>query len=175
MTGETMKYMMMFWVDESGEVTPDEDAAMMIAVKSWVDEMTARGVMVHGGALRSAGRGGGQQVLEVVQDEQDLPLAQLADQVVHQGPVPGVLQPEALRDRGRHQPRVADRRQRHEEDAVRVIAGHLGGQRDAEPGLAAAARPGQRDQAAGGQQPSGPRQLMFPADEAGQRSGQATA
>jgi len=121
------------------------------------------------------GRGGGQQVLEVVQDEQDLPLAQLADQVVHQGTVPGVLQPEALRDRGRHQPRVADRRQRHEEDAVRVVAGHLGGQRDAEPGLAAAARPGQRDQAAGGQQPSGLRQLMFPADEAGQRSGQATA
>jgi len=50
-----MKYMMMFWVDEAAEATPDEDAAMMIAVKSWVDEMTARGVMVHGGALRSAG------------------------------------------------------------------------------------------------------------------------
>jgi hypothetical protein len=35
MTGETMKYMMMFWVDESGEVTPDEDAAMMIADAPW--------------------------------------------------------------------------------------------------------------------------------------------
>jgi hypothetical protein len=50
-----MKYMMMFWVDESGETTADEDAAMMIAVKSWVDQMTDRGVLVHGGALRSAG------------------------------------------------------------------------------------------------------------------------
>ncbi len=50
-----MKYMMMFWVDETATVTADEDAAMMIAVKSWVEEMTARGVMVHGGALRSAG------------------------------------------------------------------------------------------------------------------------
>jgi len=50
-----MKYMMMFWVDESGETTADEDAAMMIAVKSWVDQMTERGVLVHGGALRSAG------------------------------------------------------------------------------------------------------------------------
>jgi hypothetical protein len=50
-----MKYMMMFWVDESGETTADEDAAMMIAVKSWVDQMTGRGVLVHGGALRSAG------------------------------------------------------------------------------------------------------------------------
>ena len=49
-----MKYMLMFWVDESAEVTADEDAAMMIAVKSWVDQMTECGVMVHGGALRSA-------------------------------------------------------------------------------------------------------------------------
>jgi hypothetical protein len=49
-----MKYMLMFWVDESGEVTADEDAAMMIAVKSWVEEMTERGVLVHGGALRAA-------------------------------------------------------------------------------------------------------------------------
>jgi hypothetical protein len=55
MTGETMKYMMMFWVDESAEVTADEDAAMMTAVKSWVEQMTERRVMVHGGALRSAG------------------------------------------------------------------------------------------------------------------------
>jgi len=49
-----MKYMMMFWVDESGETTADEDAAMMIAVTSWVDQMTERGVLVQGGALRSA-------------------------------------------------------------------------------------------------------------------------
>ena len=27
----------------------------MVAVKSWVDQMTERGVLVHGGALRSAG------------------------------------------------------------------------------------------------------------------------
>ena len=39
-----MKYMMLFWVDESGETTADEDAAMMIAVKSWVDQMTEREV-----------------------------------------------------------------------------------------------------------------------------------
>jgi YCII-related domain len=50
-----MKYMMLFWVDESGETTADEDAAMMVAVKSWVDQMTDRGILVHGGALRSAG------------------------------------------------------------------------------------------------------------------------
>ena len=50
-----MKYMLMFWVDESAEVTPDEDAAMMIAVKSWVEEVTERGIRLHGGPLRSAG------------------------------------------------------------------------------------------------------------------------
>ncbi len=48
-----MKYMLMFWVDESAEATADEDAAMMTAVKSWVEKMTERGVRVHGGPLRS--------------------------------------------------------------------------------------------------------------------------
>jgi hypothetical protein len=49
-----MKYMLLFWVDESGEITPDEDAAQMVAVKSWVEDMTERGVTVSGGPLRSA-------------------------------------------------------------------------------------------------------------------------
>jgi CII-binding regulator of phage lambda lysogenization HflD len=44
-----MKYMLMFWVDESAQVTADEDAAMMIAVKSWVEQMTERGVRLYGG------------------------------------------------------------------------------------------------------------------------------
>lgn len=47
--------MLMFWVDESGEVTADDDAAMIIAVKSWVERMTERGIRLHGGPLRSAG------------------------------------------------------------------------------------------------------------------------
>ncbi|HLN65885.1 MAG TPA: YciI family protein [Streptosporangiaceae bacterium] len=50
-----MKYMLLFWVDESAEATADEDAAMMIAVKSWVEDMTEREVSRSGGALRSAG------------------------------------------------------------------------------------------------------------------------
>ena len=53
--GKTMKYMLMFWVDEAAEVTADDDAAMMIAVKAWVEQMTERGVRLHGGPLRSAG------------------------------------------------------------------------------------------------------------------------
>jgi len=49
-----MKYMLLFWVDESGEVTADEDAAQIVAVKSWVEDMTERGITLSGGSLRSA-------------------------------------------------------------------------------------------------------------------------
>src|SRR5260370_40889850 len=49
-----MRYMFMFWVDESAEATADEDAGMMIAVKSWVEDMTERGVRLSGSPLGSA-------------------------------------------------------------------------------------------------------------------------
>ena len=49
-----MKYMLLFWVDESGEITADEDAAQIVAVKSWVEEMTERGITLSGGSLCSA-------------------------------------------------------------------------------------------------------------------------
>ena len=104
-----------------------------------------------------------------------MPRAQLADQVLHQWPVPGILQPDALGDRRWHQPRIPDRRQRDEVHPVWVLRGHLRGQRDAQPGLAAAARPGQRDQVAAPEQPFRLRQLVFPADKAGQRLRQAAA
>ena len=47
----SMKYMLMFWVDESAEVTEDDDAAMMIAVASWVEKMTERGILLEGSPL----------------------------------------------------------------------------------------------------------------------------
>ena len=46
-----MQYMLMFWVDEAAEVTADEDAGMMIAVKSWVEDMTERGFRLSGAPL----------------------------------------------------------------------------------------------------------------------------
>ena len=49
-----MKYMLMFWVDESAAVTADDDAAMMTTVKTWVEQMTERGVRLHGGPRRRA-------------------------------------------------------------------------------------------------------------------------
>src|SRR5260370_23100211 len=46
-----MKYMRMFWDEDSAEVTAEEGAAMLTAIRSWVDEMTDRGVRLHGSAL----------------------------------------------------------------------------------------------------------------------------
>ena len=50
-----MKYMLMFWVDESAEPLPDEEeTAWMAAIRSWVDEMTERGILLHGSPLSLA-------------------------------------------------------------------------------------------------------------------------
>ena len=76
-----MKYMMMFWVDEAAEATPDEDAALMIAVKSWVDEMTERGVVGYGGALRSAGEAAIVQVRDGEVLVSDGPFAETKEQI----------------------------------------------------------------------------------------------
>jgi hypothetical protein len=43
--------MLIFWADESAGVTEGDDAAMMIAVKSWVEKMTGRGLLLHGSPL----------------------------------------------------------------------------------------------------------------------------
>jgi hypothetical protein len=77
----SMKYMLMFWVDESAEVTEDEDAAMMIAVKSWVEKMTERGILLHGSPL-SAVRDG--KIVSVRNGEllvSDGPFAETKEQI----------------------------------------------------------------------------------------------
>ena len=77
--------MLMFWVDESGEVTADEDAAMMIAVKSRVEEMRDRGVLVGGGPLRSAREA---KIVRVSDGEllvSDGPFAETKEQIGWQG------------------------------------------------------------------------------------------
>jgi hypothetical protein len=76
-----MKYMMLFWVDESAQTTAGEDAAVMVAVKSWVDQMTEHEIIVHGGALRSAG----EAVIVHVRDDEvlvsDGPFAETKEQI----------------------------------------------------------------------------------------------
>ena len=54
---EPVKFMMLFWVDEAGEATAAESAALTAAVASWVEMMTQRGVLVDSGPL-VAGRDG---------------------------------------------------------------------------------------------------------------------
>jgi hypothetical protein len=51
--GGATKYMLIFWVDESAASTAEEDAAVMSAANSWVEEMSERGIRLHGGPLRS--------------------------------------------------------------------------------------------------------------------------
>ena len=76
-----MKYMLMFWVDESAGVTEDEDAVMMIAVKSWVEKMTERGLLLHGSPLCPVKDG----KIVSVRDEQvlvtDGPFAETKEQI----------------------------------------------------------------------------------------------
>jgi hypothetical protein len=49
-----MKYMLMFWDDDSAEVPSEVGVATLTAIRSWVDDMTARGIRLHGSALSYA-------------------------------------------------------------------------------------------------------------------------
>jgi hypothetical protein len=92
------------------------------------------------------------QVLEVVEQQQDPDRLQVAAQPVEQRPVTSVVQPGGLRDRGQDQIRVAERGQGYVKHAVGETARGLVGELEAEPGLAAAARAGERQQTAAFQQ-----------------------
>jgi hypothetical protein len=97
-----MKYMMMFWVDESAEVTADEDAAMLIAVKSWVEEMTGRGVLVGGGSLRSAGEAAIVRVRDGELLVSDGPFAETKEQIGGYGVIECADLDAAIRVAARH-------------------------------------------------------------------------
>jgi hypothetical protein len=49
-----MKYMLMFWDDDSAEAPADGGAALLTAIRSWVDAMTARGIRLDGSPLSYA-------------------------------------------------------------------------------------------------------------------------
>ena len=107
-------------------------------------------------------------MLEVVEQQQDPRVFEVASQAIQQRPVAHVPQPDTLRDRRRDQIRVPDRGQRHEIHPVREPAGDFGSQLEAKPGLAAAARARESQQAAAFQECLQILQLPLPADEAGQ-------
>ena len=76
-----MEYMLLFWVDESGEITADEDAAQIVAVKSWVEDMTERGITLSGGSLRSAREAKIARVLDGEVLVTDGPFAETKEQI----------------------------------------------------------------------------------------------
>jgi hypothetical protein len=76
-----MKYMLMFWMDESAEPPPDDGAALVAAIGSWVDEMTGRGIRLDGNALGSAAESRFVQVRDGEMLVSDGPYAETKEQV----------------------------------------------------------------------------------------------
>ena len=95
-------------------------------------------------------------------------------QVLEQRPTARVLQPDALRDRDRHQIRIRDRRERHEVHALGQVVRDDARECDGQPRLAAAAGPGQGQQPVARQQAPRLGEFLRPAHEARPRSRQAT-
>ena len=88
-------------------------------------------------------RGGVEHLLEVVDHEEELLLGEVRRELL-----PGrLVDAERLRDLRQDELGIGDRRERHEEDAVREVLDQLGRRLQREPGLPGAARPGQRDRA----------------------------
>ena len=77
-----------------------------------------------------------------------------------------------MRDRRRHQQRIADRAELHLPHAIAVGVDHFGRHLQREPGLADPARSHERQQALTRQQPLDLHYLAFAADERRQRLGQ---
>ncbi|WP_373432207.1 hypothetical protein [Streptomyces afghaniensis] len=90
-------------------------------------------------------------MLAVVDDEQQQPVPHLLDEGVQRRPGGVVVQPGEV----------------HEAHAVRVGPSHQGRDARGEPGLADAARPGQRHQPCAGQRFAALGQFATPVDEAG--------
>ena len=89
----------------------------------------------------------GQHLLEVVEHEQELLVAQVLDQRLERALARLLAQAERLRDRRHDELRLADRRELDEGRAVREPLAHAGGELEREPGLAGAAGADQRQQA----------------------------
>ena len=121
---------------------------------------------------RRESRSGGEQLLEVVQDQQQLLVAEMLDQPVQRQPVADQLQIQGLGDHGGNEIRIPYRRQRDEIHAVGKLVERLRRNLEAQPRLADAAGAGQRQQALAFQQLFGLQDRVGAADEAGQLGGQ---
>ena len=118
------------------------------------------------------GRAVGQELLVVVQHQQHVPVAEVIDRCVERVPVARDSNPERVDDDRRHEPGILDRRQRYEVHAVAKVLHHVGGQLQAEPGLAYAAGPGQGEQPRPAKQPLRLRDVGLATDEARELRGE---
>ena len=91
-------------------------------------------------------RGRGQQVLEVVEQQQHLPAAQMRGERLEQRLAAHLGDPQRPRDGGRNQGGIAQRGQGHDEDPVGVGATEVLGHVQGQTRLADPARAGQREQ-----------------------------
>lgn len=109
----------------------------------------------------------GQEMLDVVENQQETLAPQPRAERIGQGPIPALLHVEAMRNRGQDKGRILDRSKRRERRRATARAGRIRRRRLDEPGLAHAARTGQRDQPgiAAGQEGVNRRALVLPADD----------
>jgi hypothetical protein len=92
-------------------------------------------------------RRGREHLFEIVEQQNELLVAQVVLEAIDQRSAALGAESERLGDRGRNQGRVVDRCQCDEADSVLEAIAQLGGDLQAETGLAGAARAGQRQQA----------------------------
>ena len=113
-------------------------------------------------------------MLEVVQDEQHVPLAQIRGQEIARGPSAHLVQTQRLGNSGDDESRLAERVEGNEPDPVREGTDQLGRDLESQPGLADPTRAGEGEQAdIRAEQQTGNRGgFALAADEAGEWSWQ---
>ncbi len=121
-----------------------------------------------GSGVEQAGHGVGsvQQLLEVVQDHQHLPLPDMLMEGVEDRPHPFGTNADGVGHARRDQAGIGDRREVHEEHAVRIVLEELTGGLQRQPGLSASPRAGEREEARPPGELLHPGHLSFPAHEA---------
>ena len=113
-----------------------------------------------------------EQLFQVVEDEEHRPIAQVGAQRLACRPVGRFPDVEGDRDGRLQEVRIPERREVDEPDAMREQVASASGDGKGEPGLAAAARPGQGDDPAGEEIFPDAVDLVLPADEGGDLAGQ---
>ena len=113
-----------------------------------------------------------EDLLEVVEDEEDVAVAEIAPERLDHRPVGGFPEADRGADRRGHEVRVADGGELDEEDAVLVCGQAFGGDLQREARLACSAGPGQRDEAGPLEQITDRGDLVFATDEVRQLDGQ---